>query len=190
MLGKLPIDVLSKPRAARAAAMLFAAGALMVSGVLASSATARTEAPTLEASKNWSVHAPKNSPIRTCFSATGPLSTQSSKSGIKRGNAFLIVAVFPEQGVKEQVAVSLGYPASTNRPITLKVDEKTYKMFADGEEAWLDSPDEDSAAIAAMRAGAKAWVTATSTRGTEITDEYSLIGFTAAAKRAAELCGG
>ena len=152
-------------------------------------AAARTDAPKVESSKNWSVHAPKNTPIRTCFASTAPIDTKSSKSGIKRGKAFLIVATFPEQGVKAQVAVTLGFPANAKKAITLKVDNKTYKMFADGEEAWLDSPEDDAAAVAAMRAGAKAWVTATSTRGTKITDEYSLVGFTKAEKRSRELCG-
>lgn len=163
--------------------------ALALATVLSTApAAARTDVPAVESSKNWSVHAPKNTPVRTCFSATGPIDTTASKDGVKRGKAFLIVATFPDQGVKEQVAVSLGFPASSSEPITLKIDDKTYKMFADGEEAWLSSSDEDAAAVEAMRAGSKAWVTATSTRGTTITDEYSLIGFTKATQRAGELC--
>lgn len=162
---------------------------LVGGAALTAPALARTQAPTLESSKNWSIHAPKNTPVRTCFASTGPIDTKSSKSGIKRGKPFLIVATFPDQGVKAQVAVTLGFPANATKPITLKVDKKTYKMFADGEEAWLNSPEDDAAAVAAMRAGAKAWVTATSTRGTTITDEYSLVGFTKAVRRANELCG-
>ena len=167
------------------------AGALVVAGLALASggaASARTEAPTLESFKNWSVHAPKNSPIKTCFSATGPVDTKTSQEIKSRGRAFLIVANFPDQGVKEQVAVTVGYPINTNSPITLKIDDRTFSMYADGEEAWLNAPEDDGKAVAAMRAGAKAWVTATSRRGTRITDEYSLIGFTNATKRAGEVC--
>lgn len=168
---------------AGAVAGLFALGAAAPAG-------AQTEAPTLKSFKNWTVHAPKNSPIKTCFAATGPIKgkTKTSQPIKSRGRAFLVVTNFPEQGVANQVAVTVGYPINAGQPITLKIDDKSFKMFADGEEAWLDASEKDAAAVAAMRAGAKAWVSASSRRGTRITDEFSLIGFTNAVKHASDLC--
>lgn len=172
--------------ALKTVAACLTAAALLVA---VSPADARAKTARVESSKNWSVMAPKDAAIRTCFAATIPIDTKASKKRYSRGDAFLMVATFPEQGVKEQVAVTMGFTMNAKKPITLRVDNRTFKMFADGAEAWLDSPNDDAAAAEAMRKGSKAWVTATSTRGTKITDEYSLVGFTAAQKRSREICG-
>lgn len=173
---------------ARAAIALAALCAATLPMTAPAPAAAQRLAPALTSAKKWSVYAPENLPVRTCYAASGPIETESSRDGIKRGKAFLIVSTFPDEGVEEQVAVTLGYPANAKKPIELKIDSTTFKLFADGEEAWLESAEEDKKAVAAMRRGAKAWVTATSTRGTTITDEYSLSGFTAATQKAREYC--
>lgn len=172
----------------RARALSAAAAVAFAIMLVAPPAPAQERAEAVASNRDWSVHAPKDTPIRMCYASSAPIDTQASRSGIRRGDPYLLVANFPEQGVAEQISVTLGFPANTQRPIELKVDDRSFTMSAEGQTAWLTSADEDRAAVAAMRAGAKATVTATSTRGTTITDEYSLIGFTAATKRASELC--
>lgn len=171
-------------RAARPLILGAAAAALLAPA----EAAAQRVAEALTTAKKWSVYAPKNLPVRTCYAASGPIGVTSSRAGIKRGRPFLIVSNFPDEGVSEQVAVTLGFPADTKKRIELKIDGSAFTMYAEGEEAWLESEADDQKAVAAMRAGARAQVTATSTRGTTIVDEYSLAGFTAATRKARELC--
>ncbi|MEL6979802.1 MAG: invasion associated locus B family protein [Pseudomonadota bacterium] len=172
------------PKGWIAAALALALVATLPAGI----AHAQETADAVASSRDWSVHAPTDTPIKMCYVSSAPIDTQASRTGIRRGDPYLLVSNFPEQGVTEQVSVTLGFPANGRRPIELRVDNRTFKMSAEGQNAWLNSPADDRAAVAAMRAGSKASVTATSTRGTRITDEYSLIGFTAATKRSSELC--
>lgn len=182
-------NLMASPRRALArAAATATAAALLFAGLLGAPAEAQERADAVASSRDWSVHAPQDTPIRMCYASSAPIDTKSSRANIRRGDPYLLVANFPEQGVTEQVSVTLGYPANANRPIELKIDDRSFRMSAEGQTAWLTSAAEDQAAVAAMRAGAKAFVTATSTRGTTITDEYSLLGFTAATQRAGELC--
>lgn len=138
--------------------------------------------------RKWGVFVPDNTASKTCFAATVPEDTEASRANIRRGAAFLMVANYPSEGVSNQVSVKLGYPADTNKPIQMKIGSRTFTMFANGEDAWLATPGEDTAVVQAMRRGATASVTATSSRGTTVTDKYSLLGFTAASNRAAEIC--
>ena len=59
---------------------------------------------------------------------------------------------------------------------------------AEDEMAWASSAEEDGKIIAAMKRGAKAVVTARSSRGTTTKDTFSLLGFTAAVDEAKNRC--
>ncbi|MEM9725799.1 MAG: invasion associated locus B family protein [Pseudomonadota bacterium] len=167
-----------------------AAAALAAILGLASAPTAAAQmARTLETSKNWSIHAPTDTPVKVCFASTAPIDTKTTKRITRRGKAFLLVATFPQQDVEGQIAVTLGFRADANKPLTLRVDDQNYKLFSEGADAWLDSPEDDAKVVRAMRAGAKAFVTATSaSTGNRVTDEFSLVGFTVAERRSRELC--
>ena len=56
-----------------------------------------------------------------------------------------------------------------------------------GEWAWTD-PSDDSRVVAALRRGADAKLTGTSSRGTTTEDTFSLMGFTAAVEDAEARC--
>lgn len=138
--------------------------------------------------EKWAVFVDSAAPEKYCYAATVPAETRASRRTYNRGDAFLLVSVYPAAGNAREVSVRLGFPADSNRAPTMTIGNRTFKMFTVGEDAWLESPDQDSVAIEAMRRGAKAVVTSTSQRGTRITDEFSLIGFTKSFQRTVELC--
>lgn len=173
------------PRAARFA---LAAAILSASLFAPTLSISQEKIPYVDAFRKWSVFVNEGGGQRSCFAATGPSADpQFSRSGRSRGDAQLMVATYPGESVSNEVSVKLGYPADGDRSITLAVDGRSFEMFNEGEEAWL-MPEQDADAVAAMRRGATATIVATSTAGTQVTETYSLIGFTAALNRVSELC--
>lgn len=136
----------------------------------------------------WSVFVDEAAPQKYCYAATVPTETRSSREGIRRGAVFLLVSSFPAANVANEVSVKLGFPADPNRPPTLEVDGRRFTMFSDNQEAWLENPGSDAQVVDAMRRGATAVLRSTSTRGTELTDTFSLIGFSKSIQRVGELC--
>ncbi len=173
-----------KPSVARVAA-IFCAGAI---ASLTTSALAEDLIPAKERFDYWSTFLVEEGGAKYCYAATPPVNTSASKDNIKRGPAYLMVSTFPDRGAENEVSVHLGYPANSDKPLTLQIGAAEFRLFNDGEIAWFERSNRHNEAVTAMRRGAKAQVTATSTRGTAITDEYSLIGFTKALESMAELC--
>lgn len=125
---------------------------------------------------------------KRCFAATQPQETTTSQPVRSRGKPFLLVSTFPSDGTVNEVSAVLGFKADNNAGLTLKIDGQEFAMFGDGEQAWLASDTNDKV-LEAMRKGVSATVVATSaTRGTRITDAYSLLGLSKALESVAEEC--
>lgn len=167
-----------------------ALGAAAVVATLAASAPAlsETQLNALQRHDAWAVFANEKAAEPYCYAATVPVKTVASKDGIRRGQPFLIVSHFPAQGVANEVSVKLGFPAKPEETVKLVIGGASFDMFTEGEQAWLAKAEDDAKVVTAMRRGARAEITSISKRGTKITDEYSLIGFSKATARAAAIC--
>ena len=108
-----------------------------------------------------------------------------------RGDVRLYVTFRPSDSVTNEVSFTGGYPFKPDSTVSLAIGGETFKLLPgddDGAEwAWTD-PGDDSKAVAAMRRGANAKLTGTSSRGTVTEDTFSLSGFTAAVEDAAARC--
>ncbi len=83
----------------------------------------------------------------------------------------------------------MGYPIhESNANASTSVDGRSYPMVTQGESAWLASIEDEPGFVGAMRAGASMVVRATSQRGTNTVDTYSLRGITAALNAANQEC--
>ena len=164
----------------------FLAGALALA--MPTSTTAQELLQRRDAFDFWSVFVDEAAPQKYCYAATVPTDSRSSRRNIRRGDVFLLVSTFPSSNVRNEISVKLGFPADPNRPPVIEVDGKTFTMFSDREEAWLENPGADAQVVDAMRRGATAVVRSTSTRGTQLTDTFSLIGFSASLERVSALC--
>lgn len=167
-------------------------GALLVAAALALAAPAPSaqaqQLERIEKHTDWSVFAKTRGAGRYCYAATTPTKTTASRPNISRDKAFLMVAMFPDKKVVNEVSVRVGFPIDPNQKATLKVGSDTFEMFSDGEDAWSESSAVDKRVVEAFRRGATAVVTTISRRGTRVTDEFSLRGFTKAVSRARALC--
>ena len=118
---------------------------------------------------------------KTCHMISSPKSSRASRSGARRGDIYIMVSHRPEYGVTGEVNVVVGYPIRQGQDARLQVDGRSrFEFFTEGSGAWAYDPQDDARVVAAMRRGNRLVVNATSQRGTDTTDTYSLSGFTAA----------
>ncbi len=147
----------------------------------------------IDSATDWSVYV-TDSP-KECFIISKPTNSTAIRDGeavsVRRGDIRFYISIIPGENVISEPSFLAGYPLKQDVPVQFRVKDTTIQMFPNGdidlEYAW-PRPDDDAALIDAMRGGSEATVVGFSTRGTETTDTFSLIGFTAAMEKALELC--
>ena len=167
----------------RGALLALGASALIGSGALAQSSNR------VAASTDWSVFV-EESP-KECWGVSAPKETVNTKDGktvqVRRGDILLFVTYRP--GKAGEISFMGGYPFAGGSTVDMVVNNgQKFTLFTDGEGAWAGSPEEDAKIIAALKGGADVTVTGHSGRGTQTSDKFSLIGFTAAMDEAATRC--
>ncbi|MDX1782145.1 MAG: invasion associated locus B family protein [Thalassovita sp.] len=165
------------------------AGAAMV--LAATTAWAQQTSDNQVAAKtDWSVF--EDSDPRECWAVSSPKETVNTKDGrvvaVRRSDILLMAFYRPGAGVSGQVTFTGGYPFAKGSSVSLKIDDNSFDLFAEGEWAWPASPSDDAKIITAMKRGKSAILTAHSSRGTKTQDTFSLLGFTAAVEEAEKRC--
>lgn len=166
-----------------------AAGALAV--VAAGAALAQEESTNQVAAKTaWSVF--EDTDPHECWAVSAPTETVNTKDGrvvaVRRGDILLMTFFRPSAGVEGQVAFTGGYPFADGSTVNVDVGGTEFELFTEGEWAWPASTAEDAKIISALKRGADAVLTASSTRGTATRDTFSLMGYTAAVEEAEARC--
>lgn len=142
---------------------------------------------------DWAVFVAGNP--KECYIVSPPTTSTARRDGksveVRRGDIRLFVAFRPGEGAANEVSYTGGYPFKPGVPVKLEVGDKEFDLSPGsgdaGEWAWTD-PSQDASAVAAMRSGASAKLTAVSSRGTTTIDDFSLMGFTAAVTDAEARC--
>ncbi len=124
---------------------------------------------------DWLVHRNAGDGPRICFAASQPKSKEPA--GANRAKVVLYVSAWPKDGVKAEFSAKLGYRLSPTAPVSATIDDTAFRLFADDDRAYVADAAEEAKLIEAMRKGSKLVLQATSTRGTQTTDTYSLAGF-------------
>jgi hypothetical protein len=167
-------------------AILAAIGAISLA---AGTASAQDSTNNVATTSDWSVFV--DGTPKECWGVSPPKETVNTKDGapvsVRRGEILLFVT-YRENGAKGEISFSGGYPFAGGSTVTLKVGEKSFDLFTDGEWAWPNDADQDAAIMAAMKAGSTATLTGRSGRGTQTADTFSLRGFSAAVDEAAKRC--
>lgn len=145
---------------------------------------------------DWNVYTPSDA--RECYIASRPTESVARRGDevveVDRGEINLFVTFRPDDGAAGEVSYTSGYPFREGSTVGVRIGSETFNLGfvgGDGEAdrwAWPASPAEDAQIVAAFRRGATAVVTGTSSRGTETTDTFSLLGFTAALEDAESRC--
>lgn len=125
-----------------------------------------------------------------CYMVSIPKASEASKANVRRGEIYVTVTHRPGVKVRDEVNVVVGYPFKSGSEARASIDGRSsFRMFTEGDGAWLYKPADDREMVQAMRRGSTLVVKGTSSRGTETTDRYSLSGFTAAHDAIGRACG-
>ena len=164
---------------------------LMTGALIASASMAAAQAPTsIGAFKAWNAYVSTDGGAKTCFAASQPQSSKYSRTVSSRGDTFFMITTIPSKSISNEASTIIGFPFKAGSDVTATVDGTDFKMFFNdgaGETSWA-VPDQEAALIEAMKKGTRMSVASTSSRGTSVTDFYSLSGVTAALDAVAKEC--
>jgi invasion protein IalB len=165
--------------------------AALVFAMAATAVDAQQTTDRVDAKRDWSVFT-SDEGEKVCWIVTQPTTSIAKRDGkqvtVKRDPIYLMVAVRPAKGAKNEVSMVSGYPFKKGSTVGAKIGSDSYDLFTEGEGAWLASAEDDDRVVASMKRGATAVMTGMSERGTVTIDTFSLLGFTAALESARTLC--
>ena len=110
-----------------------------------------------------------------CYIGSLPIKSDIPE-GKKRGDVYILVYTI-NKNPEAVVQINFGYPYKVEEPVNVKIDEKNYEFYADGDSAWTNN---DNEVVYAMKKGIQLTVFGISSRETKTIDTYTLNGFTAA----------
>lgn len=103
-----------------------------------------------------------------------------SPGNVTHGDVYVTVTHRPGVRVTDEVNFVAGYSFRPNTEVAASISKRNFRMFTEGDGAWLRTPREDRQMVAAMKAGESLFMRGTSSRGTSTSYRFSLAGFTAA----------
>ncbi len=142
----------------------------------------------------WTAFTMNQGSDKVCFIVSDPKEKRLSRRGRNRGDVFFLVTHWPGESIYAQPSVVIGYPFGRNATPTVQVGSDKYNMVLDTEteeneeRAWISDPAAERRLIDALKRGSEMTVTGRSASGTVSTDQYSLLGFTAALERIDQEC--
>jgi hypothetical protein len=134
----------------------------------------------------WNVYTAQTGRTKICYALTQPKDRQPKN--VTRDPAYLFVSFRPAENVRNEVAVVMGFSTRENGTAEASIGSAKYALLTKDQNAWIKNPAEEGQAISTMSRGQSVLVKAQSSRGTQLTDHYSLTGFAAALERARKEC--
>jgi Invasion associated locus B (IalB) protein len=145
--------------------------------LLASAASsARADDPvSLGTFDDWESFTYQSNGAPVCYIYSVPKKSDAAKR-VKRDPIYFLVTNFAGRKVKGQVSTIIGYPFKESSTVTVMVDENAFELYSNGDTAWAADPATEAAIVKGMKTGSTLMVIGTSSKGTETTDTYSLVG--------------
>ena len=140
---------------------------------------------------DWGAYTASPGGRKVCFALSKP--TSSSDNPPNRRTAANIVYMFvssrPAEKVKEEVSMLVtGYALKSNSDASLTIGSAPFAMYTQNDGAWVKNAADEAKLVDAMRKGADMTVKATTSRGTQTTDTFSLKGVAQALDRVGQEC--
>ncbi len=121
---------------------------------------------------------------KRCFALAEP--HRSPK--VEGWRPFASISFWPGMGVRSQVHFRLSRNKRPGSAVLLRIDDRTFQLFAGGANAWARDARGDAEIVAAMRTGIDMIVETRSDRGALVRDYYQLRGAATAIDAAAVAC--
>ena len=101
---------------------------------------------------------------------------------------FASVSFWPGMGVRGQIHFRLSRNKRPGSAVLLRIDDRTFQLFAGGANAWARDTRADAEIVTAMRSGIDMILETRSDRGAMVRDYYQLRGAATAIDAAAVAC--
>lgn len=173
----------------RPAACLLAFAAIALTfAVAVTEAKAKDKRDLLGSYRDWdALTITKDNGDRECYMISVP--KRKSPDNVGHGEVYVTITHRPRVKIRDEINVVVGFKYRINSEVRIGIGSNNFRMFTEGDGAWLRTPREDRQLVAAMKAGSSMLVRGTSSRGTDVSYRFSLIGFTAAYNAIARACG-
>ena len=160
--------------------LAFGAAAFLAVATLAGAFEARAANPVpINKFGDWVASTYDDSGKTLCFATTEPRRVAGKYAG--RGKPYIAVTHAPAANVRDQVSYVAGYDFKPDSDVKVTVGKETFMLgVLQKGRAWAKDSDTDKALVLAMRKGNSLTIKGTSAHGTDITDVYSLMGFSKA----------
>lgn len=136
---------------------------------------------------DWSVYTSQQGNAKVCYAVTQP--KVRLPAGLNRDPAYLFVSSRPAENVRNEISLVMGFPTRPGQDAQAIIDSSApIPLVTSGPNVWVKDAGQEGAVLAALRGGTKLVIRSTSARGSNLTDEYSLAGVTAALQRLAREC--
>ena len=136
--------------------------------------------------KAWNAATYTDDGIKVCYMVSRP--ADSTPKNVNRGDIYFMVERRAGMKHEERVSLRIGYTFRPESRAEVRIGAREFSLSTREQYAW---PPDDAASrrlITAMRRGQDMTVQGVSSRGTQTTDEYSLLGFTAAHRAIGKAC--
>lgn len=135
----------------------------------------------------WGAYVAQGGKDKTCYALSQPKDRQP-KAKLKDTAGYIFISSRPGEGVRNEVAINLGYATKDGSAATAEIDGDGWELITKGQNAWVKEQSREREFVGALRGGAKLVVKASSAKGTSTTDTYALKGLADALARVAQEC--
>lgn len=135
---------------------------------------------------DWNAMTAHGGKDKTCYALAEPKERQPAK--LQRDKAYVFISTRPGEGVRNEVAIILGFPLKDGGAATAEIDGASFELVTKGTNAWVKNPAKEKEFVDALRNGSKLVVKAPSIKGNVTTDLYSLKGLSEALARVQKEC--
>ena len=167
-------------------ALALAAAGFSGDSLAQSRAGASPVSNTLELGKygDWGAYMSGAGASKVCFALSQP--KDRVPKGLTRDPAYAFVSTRPGQNVRNEVSFIMGF--SMKGAPSAAVDGKAFPLEAKDKSAFVKNPAEEARVLDTLKSGTRLTVKATSARGNDTTDTYSLTGLGKALEKLASDC--
>jgi invasion protein IalB len=140
---------------------------------------------------DWGAYTASPGGKKVCFALAKPTSSVDVPANRRTAaNAvYMFISSRPDEKVKDEVSVLVtGYVFKPNSEATSAIGTASFPMYTQNDGAWVKNAAEETRMVETMRKGADVVVKATTSRGTQTTDTFSLKGISQALDRVAQEC--
>ena len=159
-------------------------------------AAAAAPSPTAQATLlgqfgDWGAYTATPGGRKVCFALSKPTSSVDNPPNRRTATnvVYMFVSSRPSDKVKEEVSMLVtGYQLKPNTDASLSVGNTPFAMYTQNDGAWVKNASDETKLLDAMRKGSEVVIKATTSRGTQTTDTFSLKGVGQALDKIAQEC--